>query len=69
MKYPENVMVSRERVAGDFDICVRSVMNWERSGILPAPIKLGRTVRHRGSDLNAAIERLSPNSAGDGKGA
>ena len=58
MNYPDDTLLSRERIAGDFDVCVRTIINWERACILPQPVRLGRTVRHRGVDVNAALDRM-----------
>lgn len=64
MMYPESALVSRERFAGDTEVSVRTVVNWERSGVIPKPIRIGgRTVRYRGADLNAALERLRGDGA------
>lgn len=38
-------------VAELFDVCIRTIWLWTRSGKLPEPIRIGKTVRWRRSEI------------------
>jgi predicted DNA-binding transcriptional regulator AlpA len=44
-----------------FKISRASLLRYVRRGLLPPPIRLGRTARWRAQDIEAAVQRLADN--------
>lgn len=53
-------LLSCKAVAGMLDISIRQVWRMRDGGLLPAPVKLGGSVRWRRADLESWIEAGCP---------
>jgi len=47
-------------VAERLSVSARAIWKWQASGRLPAPVRLGRSVRWRSSDIDEWIEQGCP---------
>lgn len=59
--HPENPFVNRNRIASRYAVCERTIQNMMRKRILPYH-KVGRCVRFKISDCDAAWERFKRDS-------
>jgi predicted DNA-binding transcriptional regulator AlpA len=62
---PFFVLVTLEQCARWFHVDESTIHRWVKDGVLPEPFRLGRVLRWRMDELQAAIERSrsSPNRA------
>lgn len=57
----ESPLVDREWVAGQLDVCVRTVTRLDQTAMMPQHFNVGRAVRYRRTDIEAWIEMGCPN--------
>jgi len=48
-------LVTAAVVAKHLSVTPQTVLNWERSGLIPSVIRIGRVIRFRLEDVNAAL--------------
>jgi len=48
-------LLTAKDVAGCFQVSVRTIRRWQRDGHLPAPLRIGGSLRWRKSDLTDAV--------------
>jgi len=56
-------LLSIFELANLLDVSTGTVRRWWATGILPAPLKIGRSIRWRNSSIMAWIEAGCPSSA------
>lgn len=55
----EEQTLKPEELAKRWRITRRTLDNWEKDGRIPAPVRIGRTVRYRLSDVEAFEEKMT----------
>ncbi len=59
-------LLTAKEVAGYFQVSVRTIRRWRRSGHLPAPLQIGGLIRWRASDFHDCL-RPSTSSGNEPK--
>lgn len=59
----EQRLLSIGAVAEKLDVSPRAVSKWAAAGRLPAPVRIGRTVRWRASDIDRFMALGCPDDA------
>ena len=54
-------LMTENEVSTYLNVCRRSLYNWRKAGLIPY-IKLGKAVRFRINEVEAAINRMAQNS-------
>ena len=54
-------LMTDKEVSTYLNVCRRSLYNWRKAGLIPY-IRLGKAVRFRVSEVEAAINRMAQNS-------
>jgi prophage regulatory protein len=49
--------VTKPQLAAKFQVSERTIDNWIRSGIIPKPTRIGRTVRWLRSEIEAVVAK------------
>lgn len=57
----ENELLTVGEVAGKRKLSTRAIWKFRDAGTLPSPVKIGRAVRWRASDINAWMDAGCPN--------
>jgi excisionase family DNA binding protein len=60
-KSARHALITEHEVSAYLRVCRRSLYNWRKAGLIPY-IKLGKAVRFRVSEVEAAINRMAQNS-------
>jgi excisionase family DNA binding protein len=60
-KSTHHALMTEHEVSTYLRVCRRSLYNWRKAGLIPY-IKLGKAVRFRVSEVEAAINRMAQNS-------
>ena len=60
-KSARHALMSEQEVSTYLRVCRRSLYNWRKAGLIPY-IRLGKAVRFRINEVEAAINRMAQNS-------
>jgi excisionase family DNA binding protein len=60
-KSARHALMTEQEASTYLRVCRRSLYNWRKAGLIPY-IKLGKAVRFRVSEVEAAINRMAQNS-------
>jgi excisionase family DNA binding protein len=60
-KSAHHSLMTEQEASTYLRVCRRSLYNWRKAGLIPY-IKLGKAVRFRANEVEAAINRMAQNS-------
>jgi excisionase family DNA binding protein len=60
-KSAHHALMTEQEASTYLHVCRRSLYNWRKAGLIPY-IKLGKAIRFRVSEVEAAINRMAQNS-------